>query len=76
MAVDQLHPLLADLIQSLNKVNSLPPDFEGRVKIKNWLVTLNKMKASDEIDAEQARQLMFDLESAHTAFYRSLSSDR
>lgn len=73
VAVDQLHPLLSDLMQCLNKVSGLPTDFDGKTKIKNWLVTLNKMKASDEIDEEQARQLMFDLESAHGAFYRSLS---
>jgi ESCRT-I complex subunit VPS28 len=70
-AVDQIHPLLSDLIQSLNRVVS--GDFEGKIKIRNWLVTLNKMKASEEIDDEQARQLMFDLETAHNEFYRSLS---
>ena len=37
------------------------------------LVALNKMKASEEINEEQSRQLMFDLETAHNAFYRSLS---
>ena len=73
IAVDQIHPVLADLMQSLNKLTSLPPDYQGRGKIKEWLVTLNKMKASDELSPEQARQLMFDLEQAHTSFYRSLS---
>lgn len=37
------------------------------------LITLNKMKASDEINEGQVRQLLFDLESSHTEFYRSLS---
>ena len=72
---DQLHPLLSDLMQSLNKVASLPPDFDGKVKIRNWLIALNKMKASEEINEEQSRQLMFDLETAHNAFYRSLSAE-
>ncbi|KAI7885351.1 vacuolar protein sorting-associated [Lichtheimia hyalospora FSU 10163] len=31
-AVDELHPILADLIQSLNNVPGLPGDFEGRSK--------------------------------------------
>jgi len=35
-AVDQIHPLLSDLMESLNKISSLPPDFEGKVKIKSW----------------------------------------
>ena len=72
-AVDQIHPLLSDLMEALNRVLSLPPDFEGKTKIKNWLVILNKMKASDELDADQIRQLLFDLENAHNAFYRSLT---
>jgi len=72
-AVDQIHPLLSDLMESLNKIPSLPPDFEGKTKIKNWLVILNKMKASDELDESQVRQLLFDLENAHNTFYRSLA---
>lgn len=35
-AVDQIHPLLADLMQSLNNVRSLPADFEGRAKVREW----------------------------------------
>ncbi|CAG8505432.1 43_t:CDS:2 [Dentiscutata heterogama] len=70
-AVDEIHPMLSDLMQSLNNVSSLPAEHEA--KIRNWLITLNSMKASDEINEEQVRQLLFDLENAHNAFYRSLS---
>ena len=35
-AVDQIHPLLTDLLESLCKVSTLPPDWEGKLKIKNW----------------------------------------
>jgi len=35
-AVDELHPELAELMQSLNNVRSLPADFEGRAKIREW----------------------------------------
>ncbi|KAJ3191751.1 Vacuolar protein-sorting-associated protein 28 [Irineochytrium annulatum] len=43
-ATDQLHPLLSDLIQLLNKVG-LPSDFdEHKARIKNWLITLHKMR--------------------------------
>jgi len=72
VAVDQIHPLLSDLMQSLNKV-SLMGAFEGKTKIREWLITLNKMKATDELDDHQVRQLLFDLENAHTSFYRCLS---
>ncbi|KAI8581027.1 hypothetical protein K450DRAFT_234285 [Umbelopsis ramanniana AG] len=74
-AADSLHPILADLIQSLNNVSTLPADFDGKAKVKNWLITLNGMKASDEITEEQARQMLFDMERAHTEFYRILSGE-
>ena len=58
VAVDQIHPQLSDLMQSLNKVH--PQEAKG--KLKDWLITLNKMKAADELDEEQVRHLLFDLE--------------
>ncbi|KAJ1542747.1 hypothetical protein HK405_009757, partial [Cladochytrium tenue] len=37
VAMDQLHPLLSEIIQLLNKVSSLPPEFEEhKIKMKNW----------------------------------------
>jgi len=72
IAIDQIHPLLSDLMQSLNKV-TLMGNFDGKVKIREWLIALNKLKATDELSADQVRQLLFDLENAHTSFYRCLS---
>lgn len=73
-AVDEIHPLLADLIQSLNNVRSLPADFEGRAKVREWLIKLNNMRAVDELSAEDKRQLEFDLETNYTAFRAWLDS--
>jgi len=73
-AVDQIHPLLNDLLDSLSKISRLPPDWEGKVKIKNWLIQLAKMKASDELNEDQIRQMLFDLESSYNAFHKSLSA--
>eukprot|EP00270_Netrium_digitus_P000475 TRINITY_DN1052_c0_g1_i1.p1 TRINITY_DN1052_c0_g1~~TRINITY_DN1052_c0_g1_i1.p1 ORF type:complete len:192 (-),score=20.11 TRINITY_DN1052_c0_g1_i1:31-555(-) len=72
VAVDQIHPLLSDLLSSLNRVSHLSPDFAGKVKSKEWISKLNQMTASDELTEDQARQLLFDLESAYTAFLQSL----
>ncbi|ANB14783.1 ESCRT-I subunit protein VPS28 [Sugiyamaella lignohabitans] len=69
-AKDQLHPLLSELMTSLNKVTN--SDFEGRGKIVQWLITLNGMKINEELSDEQVRQLMFDLDSAYKAFYTTL----
>ena len=74
VAVDQIHPLLSDLIKSINKVSSLPASFQGKQKIREWLITLNRMRASEEISSDQVRQLLFDLENAHSEFYQCLSS--
>jgi len=71
-AVDQVQPLIQDLVESLNRVPSLPHDFEGKEKLKSWLIIMNKMKASDELNPEQTRQLLFDLETAYTAFHKHL----
>lgn len=79
VAADTLHPLLSDLMQALNKVMAFDAAHnedalsKGREKLKDWLVTLNRMKASEELSEDQTRQLIFDLESTHNAFYRSLS---
>ncbi|ODQ55785.1 ESCRT-1 complex, Vps28 subunit [Saitoella complicata NRRL Y-17804] len=70
-AKDQLHPLLSDLIQSVDAGGARP--FEGRGKILYWLIELNKMKASDECSEEQVRQMMFDIEGVYGEFFRRLS---
>ena len=38
------------------------------------LIKLNGMKASQELDDEEKRQLEFDLESSYSAFYAWLNS--
>lgn len=69
-AKDTLHPLLADVISSVNKVTD--GDFEGRAKIIQWLIVLNQMKANEEISPEQARELSFDMERAYYGFKATL----
>ncbi|KAK0631708.1 vacuolar protein sorting-associated [Immersiella caudata] len=71
MAKDALHPLLTDVIQSVNKVTDR--DFENRGKIVQWLITLNQMKATEELTEEQARELELDINSAYQGFKRTLS---
>lgn len=52
---DQLHPHLSGLMGSLN--TSMSKDFEGRAKIVQWLITLNQMRAADELTDDQIRQV-------------------
>ncbi|KAB2601143.1 vacuolar protein sorting-associated protein 28-like protein 1 [Pyrus ussuriensis x Pyrus communis] len=72
VAVDQVHPLLSDLSTSLGKLTFLPPDFLGKVKLKEWIARLSNMGAADELTEQQSRQLHFDLESSYNSFMAAL----
>ena len=72
-AVDQVQPLIVELTGSLNRVQGIPADFSGLVKVRLWLQKLNQLRAVDEIEEEEARQLQFDLESSYSAFMDYLS---
>jgi ESCRT-I complex subunit VPS28 len=71
-AVDELQPLLSDLLDVLTRVPETPNDFEPNRKVQNWLEKLNGMRAVDEISDEDSRQLFHDLDLAYTEFTRYL----
>nr|AEE62165.1 unknown [Dendroctonus ponderosae] len=71
-AMDDLHPEIRDLVDTMNRLSILPSDFEGKQKVNEWLSTLNAMQASDELSESQVRQLLFDLESSYSAFNKVL----
>jgi ESCRT-I complex subunit VPS28 len=67
---DMLHPLLVEIITSVNKVTD--KEFENKPKIVQWLITLNQMKASEKISEEQSRQFHFDMQQAYNGFKDAL----
>lgn len=71
-AMDELHPDLRDLMDTMNRLSILSSDFEGKQKVSEWLGVLNSMQASDELSETQVRQLIFDLESSYNAFNKIL----
>lgn len=71
-AVDELQPLLSDLMDSLTRLPETPNDFEPNRKVRKWLQKLNQLRAVDEIDEEDSRQLYHDLDSAYAEFTRYL----
>ncbi|KAI4198721.1 MAG: hypothetical protein LQ350_005105 [Teloschistes chrysophthalmus] len=71
LSKDSLHPLLSEVIQSVNQVTTV--DFENRGKIISWLIRLNGMKATEELGEEEARQLTFDMEGAYAGFKATLN---
>lgn len=72
--VDELQPLLSDLMDSLTRLPETPNDFEPNRKVQHWLQKLNSMRAVDEIEEEDARQLLHDLDACYTEFTRFLKS--
>jgi len=71
--VDELHPGFSDLLESLNKIPELPPDHVSKAKVQQWLLTLNTMKASEELPEDKIRQMSMDLEIAYNAFHKFIS---
>ena len=67
---DTLHPILVETIQAVNKVTD--QDFEGKERIVHWLIALNQMKVSQELDQDQARELEFDMQRAYSGFKMKL----
>lgn len=70
-AVDEVQPLLSDLMNSLTRVPNARVD-TGHSKLSDWLVQLNAMRAAEEISEGQSRQLLHDLDAAYSEFHRSL----
>uniref|UniRef100_A0A7S3GKT3 Vacuolar protein sorting-associated protein 28 homolog n=3 Tax=Palpitomonas bilix TaxID=652834 RepID=A0A7S3GKT3_9EUKA len=71
-AVDEIRPSIGDIVGSLNRMSTLPSDFAGREKMRNWLQILDRMAASDSLDDSQIRQLSYDIESAYSSFHEFL----
>lgn len=73
-AVDEIQPLVKDVASSLVNVPNLPAEFEGMQKMRLWLQKLHEMRAHDEIEEQESRQLIFDMESSYNAFHAFLKS--
>lgn len=68
LAVDQIAPLLKDLLRSINKVSTLPADYPPKLKLSAWHEKLHALPASHELQGDDVRQLLFDLESCYNEF--------
>lgn len=75
-AVDELQPLLSDLMNALTRLPDIPNEFEPNRIVQSWLQKLNLMRAVDEIDESDSRQLYMDLDSAYQDFKRYLEDKK
>lgn len=73
-AVDQLFPILSDLVIALHKFPNATEVLGPLVgKLEAWVARLNRMHPSDEVDERGAREFAFDLERGYQTFYHFLS---
>lgn len=73
-SVDNIQPLINDLVKAVNKCDVILSGGFEKKKLQDWLITLNSMKAIDELDDAQMRQLGFDLEGAYQDFVHALKN--
>jgi ESCRT-I complex subunit VPS28 len=53
-----------------------PNDWAPNQNVKKWLQKLNAMRAVDQIDEDDSRQLYMDLDSAYSEFTRHLKRNK
>ena len=43
-AVDELYPLVNEILDSISKFDALPPDHDSRTRVSKWVTSLHSMK--------------------------------
>jgi len=74
--VDVLQPLLSDLMDALTRLPETPKDFIPNRIVGCWLQKLNLLRAVDELNDEDTKQLDHDLGSAYAEFTRFLKRQK
>lgn len=69
VAVDQLFPILSDLVSTLRSGFS---EFEYLPKLESWVNKMNGMHPTDELSERDTRELAFDMDRGYQAFYQHL----
>jgi len=67
-AASEFRVNLRSLVDDLNKIPSLPPDFESKVLIRKWCSTVFNMDATADLSPDQLRQFGSDIQVASMAF--------
>lgn len=70
-AIDEIQPIMKDLMSMLGKATKTTKNMDLST-LQGWLVKLNQMRAAEELDEEEARQLQFELDAAYHNFVTAL----
>jgi len=71
-ANDEIQPDLKELHENLGSLSIVPQDFEGRLKVREWLDRMETMAAEETLGESDVRQLLFVLDTSYVAFTRLL----
>ena len=71
-AMDELHPDIKELYETLLTMSTLSNDHTSVVKVKKWLDKLEGMSVHDELSEEEAREMVFELDSSQSEFIKIL----
>lgn len=71
-SMDELLPDLRELQETMSRLTILPSSYEGLDRVRKWIDTMDKMKASDTLDDDSIRQLTFDMETSFNEFNKIL----
>lgn len=73
-AVDEIKPVISDLVSSLSRVRGMKPNREPMLRMNAWLQKLSKLRAVDILDEDEARQLGLDLDTSLADFKAYLAN--
>ena len=73
--VEALLPGSIALIETLDKVDAVPPDFSFKEKLRAWVQKMNGMRAVDELNESDEREFLLELETSYQAFHRCLEEN-
>lgn len=73
LPVDEVLPLLRDLLSAINKISRLPSSF-SKSEIVALLAELNGMAATDHLEEAKLRELALVLDQCHANFKNTLDS--
>lgn len=74
VAKDSMHPVLTDLMGAMSKAAFIKDDWEGMVMTRKWLGKLATFSAGQELDEDQVRECMFEVDSAYASFHKLLEA--
>ena len=70
-AMDEIHGLINEIVSNLAKLHGFA-GFYGSVKMQEWLNKLHAMRAHEELNDEDIRQLTHDLQTSYEQFKEKL----